>query len=144
MLENTKLLLLLFRRPAAAMSLILDRGSLLFPVASVVILSWLLRPRFPFSFYTPLLVLAVVYVPGVLLLSKLLARTGGSMGTVFQRDYAPLLTCTAMAWSATNLPLAAGAWLFPGVTAVWLAWLTGAVYLYFLVLMFFAVRTVYS
>ena len=144
MLENTKLLLLLFRRPATAMSLILDHGSLLFPVASVVILSWLLRPRFPFSFYTPLLVLAVVYVPGVLLLSKLLARTGGGMGTVFQRDYAPLLTCTATAWSATNLPLAAGVWLFPGVTAVWLAWLTGAVYLYFLVLMFFAVRTVFG
>ena len=113
MLENTKLLLLLFRRPSAAMSLILDRGSLLFSIASVVVLSWLLRSRFPFSFYTPLLVLAVVYVPGALLLSKLLARTRGTPGTVFQRDYAPLFTCTAMAWSASNLPLAAVAWLFP-------------------------------
>jgi tetratricopeptide (TPR) repeat protein len=143
-LENTKLLLLLFRRPASAMGLILDRGSLLFPIALVIALSWLLRFRFPFSFYTPLLVLAVVYVPGALLLSKLLARTGGTPGTVFQRDYAPLFTCTAMAWSASNLPLAAGAWLFPEVGAVWLAWLAGAVYLYFLVLMFFAVRTVFG
>jgi tetratricopeptide (TPR) repeat protein len=143
-LENTKLLLLLFRRPAAAMSLILDRGSLLFSAASVIVLSWLLRPRIPFSFYTPLLVLAVVYVPGALLLSKVLARTGGSMGTIFQRDYAPLFTCTALAWSAANLPFAWVAWLFPAVAAVWLAWFAGAVYLYFLVLMFFAVRTVFG
>lgn len=135
-----KLLLLLFARPAAAMSLILDRGSLLFPVASVLILSWLLRARFPFSFYTPLLVLAAVYVPGVLLLSMILARTGGSLGTVFQRDYAPLFTCTAMAWSAANLPLVAAVWLLPAG----LAYLTGAVYAYFLVLMFFAVRTVFG
>ncbi|MGA2716210.1 MAG: tetratricopeptide repeat protein [Bryobacteraceae bacterium] len=144
MIENTKLLLLLFRRPAAAMSLILDRGSLLFSIASVVILSWLLRPRFPFSFYTPLLVLAVVYVPGALLLSKLLARTRGTAGTVFHRDYAPLFTCTAMAWSAANLPLVAEAWLFPTIGALGLALLTGVVYLYFLVLMFFAVRTVFG
>ena len=144
MLENTRLLLLLFRRPAAAMSLILDRGSLLFSIASVVVLSWLLRSRFPLSFYTPLLVLAVVYVPGALLLSKLLARTGGTPGTVFQRDYAPLFTCTAMAWSASNLPLAAAAWMLPALGAIGLVWLIGAVYLYFLVLMFFAVRTVFG
>ena len=144
MLENLRSLLLLFRSPAAAMSLILDRGSLLFSVASVVILSWLLHSRFQFSFYTPLLVLGVVYVPGVLLLNKILARTGGSMGTVFQRDYAALLTCAAMAWSAANLPFAAAVCLFPVPSALWLPWLTSAVYVYFLVLMFFAVRTVFG
>ena len=78
------------------------------------------------------------------MLSKLLARTGGTPGTVFQRDYAPLFTCTAMAWSAANLPLAAIAWLYPTLGALPLVWLTGAVYLYFLVLMFFAVRTVFG
>jgi hypothetical protein len=44
------------------------------------------------SFYMPLLVLAVVYVPGVLLLSGMLGRLGGGLGSVFRRDYSPLLT----------------------------------------------------
>jgi tetratricopeptide (TPR) repeat protein len=49
-----------------------------------------------------------------------------------------------MAWSAANLPLVAEAWLFPTIGALGLALLTGVVYLYFLVLMFFAVRTVFG
>ena len=93
------------------MSAILDRGSLLFASIAVLGVSLLLQTGLgaavSFSFYTPLLALAVVYVPGVLLLSTLLARLGG-LGTVFQRDYSPLLTCTAMAWSAANLPLVLG------------------------------------
>ena len=52
------------------------------------------RPRWSFSFYTPLLVLAVVYVPGTLLVTSLIARLGG-FGAVFQRDYSSLLTCTS-------------------------------------------------
>jgi len=63
------------------------------------------------------------------------------LGTVFQRDYSPLLTCTAMAWSAANLPLVLASWTAPGsVFAV----LAGLAYLYFAVLMFFAVRTVFG
>jgi tetratricopeptide (TPR) repeat protein len=142
--ENLKPLLRLFVRPAAAMSDILDRGSLLFSVVAVVAVSVMLPRRFSVNFYTPLLILAVVYVPGSLLLSKLLARTGGSMGTVFQRDYAPLFNCTAMAWSAANLPLATAAWLFPSAAVSFPAFFAGAAYLYFLVLMFFAVRTVFG
>jgi tetratricopeptide (TPR) repeat protein len=95
--EHTKLLLRLFWYPGAAMSAILDRGSLLFASLAALVFSFLL-PRFGFalSFYTPLLVLALFYVPGVVVLSKLWARLGGSLGAVFQRDYSPLLTCTAM------------------------------------------------
>ena len=48
--------------------------------------------------------LAVVYVPGLLLLGDLIARLG-AFATVFQRDYSPLLTCTAMAWTAAQLPI---------------------------------------
>ena len=145
MVENIKLLLRLFLRPAAAMSDILDRGGLLFSVVAVVAVSLLLQHRFPLSFYTPLLVLGAVYVPCSLLLSKMLARTGGSLGTVFQRDYAPLFTCTAMAWSAANLPLAAMAWLFPAPASELPALIViGAAYLYFLFLMFLAVRTVFG
>src|SRR5579859_7293039 len=71
--DNLKLLLRLFAQPAAAMSDILDRGSLLFSAVAVIAVSFLLQGPLGrvFSFYTPLLILAVVYVPGTLLLSKL-------------------------------------------------------------------------
>ena len=70
------------------MSAILDRGSLLFASAAVLAATLLLKftaPGLPISFFTPLLVLAVVYVPGKLLLATLLGRLGG-VGVVFQRD----------------------------------------------------------
>ena len=96
------------------------------------------RPRWSFAFYSPLLVLAVVYVPGTLLVTRLIGRLGG-FGVVFQRDYSSLLTCTSMAWAAVNLPLALIAMVvpFPVLAAV-----AALAYLYFAVLMFFAVRTV--
>jgi tetratricopeptide (TPR) repeat protein len=132
--------------PGAAMNAILDRGSLLLASVGVLVVSFLLevpsvypRPWFSFRFYTPLLVLAVVYVPGTLLIGKLLAGMGGGLGPVFQRDYSPLLTCTAMGWTATNLPLVLAAWVFPESL---FAYLAGLAYLYFGFLMFFAVRTV--
>ncbi len=144
MFENTNLLLRLFLRPAAAMSDILDRGSLLFSVVGVVAVSLLLRPRFGFSFYIPLVILAAAYVPGVLVLSKFVARIPGTLGAVFQRDYAPLFTCASMGWVAANLPLVAMAWLIPPATSAWLFYLAGAAYLFFLVLVFFAIRTVFG
>jgi tetratricopeptide (TPR) repeat protein len=120
----------------------LDRGSLLYASLAMLAVSLLLRLSWlTFSFYLPLLVLAVVYVPGALLLSKLLAGVGGGLGTVFQRDYSSLLTCSAMAWTAANLPLVLAAWALP---AAILGLAAGLAYLYFLVLMFFAVRTVFG
>lgn len=142
MVENTKSLLRLYVHPAAAMSEILDRGSLLFAVIAVIAVS--LLTHFPVGFYVPLVVLAAVYVPGVLLLSIVLARTGGSFGAVFQRDYAPLFTCTAMAWSAAYIPFDVVARLTPPNAAAWLTYVFGAVSLYFFMLMFFAVRTVFG
>lgn len=146
--ENAKFLVRLIWQPATAMSAILDQGSLLFSSVAVLAVTVLLGSSpareasgFSFSFYTPLLVLAIAYVPGTLLLSKLLAGLGGSLGTVFQRDYSPLLTCTAMAWTAANLPLVAFAWWLPASAFVYVA---GVAYLYFAVLMFFAVRTVFG
>jgi tetratricopeptide (TPR) repeat protein len=135
--------LLLFRiwsQPAGAMSAILDRGSLLFASAAVLAATLLLKltvPGLPISFYTPLLVLAVVYVPGTLLLAALLGRLGG-MGMVFQRDYSSLLTCTAMAFAAAEIPLALAASFVP------VLYLLIAALLYFALLMFFAVRTVFG
>jgi len=98
------------------------------------------RPWWSFSFYAPLLVLAVVYVPGTLLVTNLIARLGG-FGAVFERDYSSLLTCTSMAWAAANLPVALAAWVVPLPA---LAVVASVAYLYFAVLMFFAVRTVFG
>ena len=141
LVDNIKLLLRVFSQPSAAISAILDQGSLLFASVTVVAVTLFYKSGLAISFYMPLLVLAVAYVPGVLLLSGLLACLGGGMGSVFQRDYSPLLTCTAMAWAAANLPLALAGWmlplpLFPILIAV--------AHVYFLVLMFFVVRTVFG
>jgi len=95
---------------------------------------------FPVSFFTPLLILAVFYVPGTLLLANLLGRLG-ALGTVFQRDFSPLLTCTGMVYAATALPLAALARLVPSQVAFYSF---PPALLYFGFLMFFAVRTVFG
>jgi len=144
--DNAKFLLLLYRQPSAAMSAILDQGSLLFASVAVLAVALALElalkyAELSFSFSSPLLVLAVVYVPGILLLGKLLAGLGGGFGTSFERDYSPLLICTAMAWTAANLPLALAGWIFPPPV---LAVVAALAYLYFAVLMFFAVRTVFG
>ncbi len=122
---------------------ILDRGSLLFASLVAVAVGFALKSGplpVAFSFYMPLLVLAVVYVPGLLLLGALVARVGAAR-TVFQRDYAPLLTCIAMAWSAAQIPILIAQWIAPlGVLEI----VAGLAYLYFAVLMFFAVRTVFG
>ena len=123
------------------MSDILDQGSLLFPSAAVVVVSWVLGRSIPaLSFYAPLLVLALFYVPGILLIRGVAERTGVSFGIAFQRDYSPLLTCVASAWTVANLPLIAVAWFAPALLAA----AAGVAYAYFAILMFFAVRTVFG
>lgn len=141
LVDNIKLLLRIYGQPSAAMSAILDQGSLLFASMAAIAVTLFYKSGLAIGFYMPLLVLAVAYVPGVLLLSGLLARLGGGLGSVFQRDYSPLLTCTAMAWAAANLPVALAGWMLPlPVFTILIA----AAHLYFLVLMFFAVRTVFG
>jgi tetratricopeptide (TPR) repeat protein len=137
------LLFRLWYRPAAAMSEILDRGSLLFASIAVLLVSAVLKSNASWlaaSFFVPLLGLAAVYVPGVLVLSTALGRLGG-MGVVFQRDYSPLLTCAAMALTAAAIPLTAASFVLPPDKSLYVA---GAAALYFVLLMFFAVRAVFG
>lgn len=82
--------------------------------------------------------LAGVYVPGTGLLATLIGRLG-KIGSVFERDYSPLLACAATAWTAVNLPLVVAARTVPPPTE---AGLGAVAYLYFVILMFLAVRTV--
>jgi len=130
------------------MSDILDQGSLIFASAAVLALSFVLGGSIAgLSFYIPLLVLAVAYIPGILgitgLAGAIIGRAGGAaggFGSSFQRDYAPLLTCAAAAWTAANLPLLLVVWFVPQFFAI----AGGIAYLYFAVLVFFAVRTVFG
>ena len=95
--DHVKLLLRLWFHPAAAMGEILDRGSLLFGSIAVVVASAMVASGFPdppFRFYAPLLVLAVIYVPGVLLIVSTVGRAAGLVVS-FGRDYSPLMTCAA-------------------------------------------------
>ncbi|MGA3099310.1 MAG: tetratricopeptide repeat protein [Bryobacteraceae bacterium] len=140
--EQLKLLGGLWTRPAAAMGAVMDRGSALFALLAALGATFAVEtgahPRV--GFFMPMIVLGVVYVPGVLALSALLGRLGG-VGMVFQRDYSALFTCAAMAWTAACLPAAATGWLAPPEVA---AGIGAAAGLYFLVLIFFAVRTLFG
>ena len=141
MVADAKFVVRLYTQPVSAMSDILDRGSLVFASVSVIVLSWLLGHTIRgllLSFYSPLLILAAVYVPGVLVISGIAGRFAGGSRSAFQRDYAPLLTCIASAWVAANLPLLAIGWFWPGffLYAIIIA------YLYCAALIFLAVRTV--
>jgi tetratricopeptide (TPR) repeat protein len=60
---------------------------------------------------------------------------------MFQRDYSPLLTCVAMAWTATQIPIVLAQWTGPLEVVRIVA---GLSYLYFAALVFFAVRTVFG
>jgi hypothetical protein len=134
---NLKMLAGLLLRPGQAMSDILDRGSLLFACILALVAGFL----FPWtSFYTPLLLLAAVYVPGVLLIATLIGRLG-SLRVVFGRDYSPLLTCTAMAFTACALPYDLMVRTTP---PEFFPFAGGWCAAYFVVLMFFAVRTVFG
>jgi tetratricopeptide (TPR) repeat protein len=119
------------------MSGILDQGSLLF--ASIVALA--VGLFYPVSFYIPLLLLAAFYVPGILLITGLVGRFAG-FASDFRRDYSPLLTCVAMAWSAAGLLLLPVLWFYPPEFSRLGVGVAGLVYFTFLVA--FAVRTVFG
>ncbi len=140
--DGIRLLIALWTRPASAMGDVLDRGSALFALVAALAASLVLRSAAPIglSFFMPLIVLAAVYVPGLLVAGALIGRTG-NVGAVFRRDYSSLLTCAALAFTAAVLPLAAALEVVPGEAA---AWLEGAAFLYFAALMFFAVRTLFG
>jgi Tfp pilus assembly protein PilF len=70
---------------------------------SSFIYSWMLRSLSPFSVFSTLLTLALLYVPGTLLAITLIDLPN-SFSVVIRRDYGSLLLCTLMAWAAAQLP----------------------------------------
>jgi tetratricopeptide (TPR) repeat protein len=57
------------------------------------------------SVFATLALLGLIYVPANLMIVSRLESLGG-FGTVFYRDYASLLACTLMSWTAAHLPIA--------------------------------------
>ena len=116
------------------MSEILDRGSLLFASLAALAVAFLESSLVigGMPFYLPLFLLAAIYVPCTLLLGRLFGQSA---------DYGTLLTCAALGWSASQIPvLVLGPML---ETPVRLALLVAA-FAYFLFLMFFAVRNIFG
>jgi len=99
----------------------------------------------PGGFYQPLLSLSIFYVPFVILLMSVFGATG-NFGTILQRSYGELATCSLLAWAAAHLPFAiAGIALYQTEVAapIFLAmWLASS--LLFGVLMVFALRVVFG
>jgi hypothetical protein len=89
--------------------------------------------------------ISLFYVPAVVLLLSFLSGIG-SFGVILRRDYAPLATCTLMAWAAGHLPFGlAGLLLGPMELSspVYLGlWAAGG--LLFGLFMFAALRTVFG
>lgn len=99
----------------------------------------------PQKFYLPMLSISLFYVPAVILLLGFIAGIG-SFGVILRRDYAPLATCTLMAWAAGHLPFGLAGLLLGSMeisAQVYLGlWAAGG--LLFGIFMFTALRTVFG
>jgi tetratricopeptide (TPR) repeat protein len=108
--NQLKALGLLYIRPLKAMSQILDHGGLVLALIVAGALS------FALPILTPLILLAVVFVPVAVIAVNKLEGTG-SAGVVLPRDYMPMLVCHLMGFAAAALPAAALEWI-PGLQEI--------------------------
>lgn len=97
------------------------------------------------SFYVPLLLLMLLFIPGIIV-TMILFGEHGSFNTLLQRDYGALLTCLALGWAATRLPtgLAALAIQSSQASPLYIYALDGAQLLAFAALAVCAVRVIYG
>ncbi|HEX8140646.1 MAG TPA: tetratricopeptide repeat protein [Pyrinomonadaceae bacterium] len=106
---------------------------------------WWLVSFQPYSVFSTVLGLSILYVPATILL-MLFFEPLGSFSVVVRRDYGTLLACTLMAWAASHLPFAlAGLAIDPlhkGAGTALVLWTLSA--LSFGLLMTFALRTVFG
>ena len=153
--ENVAALFLPYVRPVAAISRILDHGRLWFAIVAALATSFLLvnvrspvsgePPALPvshgmFEYVAPLLAIAVLAVPAVIVVRAI--GGFGSFSVLMASDYAPLLVCVLMAYSAAYLPIAiARSFVTNGWVAVVVVVSCAT---YFAVLFVLTVRTFYG
>jgi tetratricopeptide (TPR) repeat protein len=149
--ENVTAFFLLYIRPIAAISRILDHGRLWFAIVAALGVSLALHTALTgirvggtilghafaswigFSTLAPLLAIALVFVPCVIFARAVAGF--GSFSVLMQSDYLSLLLCVLMTWAAAYLPFAALSFLFFGPALLIPA------NLYFAVLAAFGIRT---
>lgn len=153
--ENLTALLLLYIRPVAAISRILDHGRLWFAVLAALGVSLLLRYTavgpfghltlteyaifqwIGYSLLAPLAAVLVVFVP-VVIFVRAVSGYGG-FGVLMRSDYSSLLLCVLTAWAAAYLPFATAGLFLPFGPLLMLP-----ANLYFVVLAAFCLRTVFG
>jgi hypothetical protein len=151
--ENLTALLLLYIRPVAATSRVLDHGRLWFAIVaaagvSLVLHTWMSGVRVQgtflvhafaswigFSALAPLVAIALIFVPTVIFVR---AVSGfGSFSVLMRSDYLSLLLCFLMSWSAAYFPFAMLGFVFGPVLLV-------AANVYFAVLASFSIRMIFG
>jgi tetratricopeptide (TPR) repeat protein len=158
---NLVSLFLLYGRPVKALGRILDQGRVWFSVITALAVSLLLHATDgppvrdldmtlavllriislqPGSWLFPIGVVAVILAPAILLVRAV--SGSGSFGVLMQSDYAGLLNCVLMTWSAAYLPLALAG--LTGLPAVHTFPVFAMACLYFIVLTALSVRTVFG
>lgn len=131
MLDQLKILLRAYVQPAKAFGATLDTGSLLFAAVAAAIVAVAMQSL------PDLAPVAFLFAPAaVLITASWLGR--GSMGVALQRDYAPMLACTLIAWTAAHLPILPLVWLAPQALTI----ARIAAIAYFLILSAFAIQAV--
>lgn len=147
--ENVIALLLLYIRPVAAISRILDHGRLLFAMLAALGVSLLIRHAgghgiiadavmswIGYSLLAPLAAIMLVFVPVVIFLRAVAGF--GSFPVLMRSDYSSLLLCLLTAWAAAYLPVAIAGFVLTGGA------LLIAANLYFAVLAAFSIRTIFG
>lgn len=120
MTENLRIFLLLYVKPGAAASAVLDRGKLWFACAAALVVSITLHAPdlpergaatpllrwigyAPHGYFAPLLLTTIAMVPAIIAIRAVAGF--GSFSVLFARDYAPLVMCAMFSWAAAYLPL---------------------------------------
>ena len=136
--EKIKTLLQLYFRPSAALSTILDSGSLGMAVAAAALVTFgaLRSVR---DTVTLLVLVGLLFVPTCIAIISQWDHLG-SVSVVLRRDFSPLLVCTLLCWTAAFLPAAVAGFVVPAFSD----WLDMLAMVYFLILATLAVRTVFG
>ncbi len=131
MLDQFKILAGFYFQPIRAVGATLDTGSLTFAAVMAAIVSAALQSL------TLLAPLAALFVPAAVVIIAYWAGRG-SASVALQRDYAPMLACILLAWTAAHLPVVLIAFVVPQLVVT----AQGAALVYFLVLATIAIRVI--
>lgn len=144
-LEQLRLLLMLFVRPVRAASGIIDRGRLWFAVCAALVVLFVGRISPTRGTVQLIAAIALAFVPAAILFITVY-RSRESFPVTLRKDYLTLLNCVLLSLAAAFLPVAVMGRLigFGRYEVVVAIALLGASEIYFLVLVVCSVRTLWG